>query len=439
MTMLYIVLMLVAFGGYANKKYVLFLVCMLGLVSRFFMLDTTEDVIATIKGSDLALFLMFVLLPIAYKRAKYLFSVHGDSLARWTYIFLAFYVLELFVTVFLGHENFFNSLKVIRSAFFMCGFFILRIIPLDYYKRFLKIALWITLIQTALYFLQFVGVSILSGERDIPEDADYYKTNIPTLALLFICLLWNFEYLKKKRFILIAVLFAVVLASFVRGTIIAVLFGLFYYTAFISKGRKRFFMMILLLITIPLALRFINKKAEISGSSQRGLEEIELVINQRNHPETISSEDGTLAFRIAMLFERADWLKNNPKYLLTGVGTMHEDSPKTLQMFDFSLGTRNEERFYGRTIIESGDIAWVPIVLRYGIIGVFIHLMMFFLLFHVTRKRKDLLVMFSVYAIIAFMRTLDGAYFELPSLVFIHMLLFVIVSRSNLENKPLIL
>jgi len=421
--------------GYLNKQYVLFLVCMLGLVSKFFMLDRTEDVIGATKGSDMALVLILILLPVVYSKNKALFSIRGDSLARWTYIFLSFYVIELIITLIIGHESLFNSLKVIRVPLFMCSFFILRTIPIKCYQKFLKIALWITLIQSVLFFLQFVGIKLISGERDVSEDADYYITNTPTLTLLFLFLLWKFERLGKMRFFLIAVLMAVVLSTYVRGTIIAVLMGFVYYATFINRKKKRIVTIALLLLIIPLSLQYINKKTEVTGESHKNLEEIEYVVNQRNNMENISNEGGTFSFRIAMLYERIEWLRNNPKYLLTGVGTMHEDSPQTLQMFDFVLGTYNEDRFYGRTIIESGDIAWVPIVLRYGLIGVFIHFMMFFLLFNVTRHRKDLLVMLSAYAIVVFLRTLDGPYFETPGLVYIHALLFALVSRANNEKN----
>jgi len=279
----------------------------------------------------------------------------------------------------------------------------------------------------------------LSGERDVLEDADYYITNTPTLTVLFLFLLWRIDYLGKKRFFLIAVLLAVVLSSYVRGTIIAVLLGFAYYSTFVGRRNNRFITITLLLLFIPLALRYVNKKAEITGSSHKNLEEIGYVLNQRSNMGNISGEDGTFSFRMAMLYERIDWLRDNPRYLLTGVGAMHEDSPKTLQMFNFSIGTYNKERFYGRTIIESGDIAWVPIVLRYGLIGVFVHIMMFFLLFNVSRKREDLLVMLSAYAIAVFLRTFDGAYFETPSLLYIHTLLFAIVSRANSENKPMLM
>lgn len=432
--------MLIAFVGYVNKKYVLFLVCMLGLVSKFFMLDKTEDVLIAVKGSDLALVLILVLLPITYYRNKALFSIRGDTLVRWIWIFLSFYVIELIITLIIGHESLFNGLKVIRSSFFMLGFFVLRDIPIKCYQKFLKIALWITLIQSVLFFLQFVGINLLSGQRDVSEEADYFVTNIPTLTLLFLFLLWKFDYLEKKRFFLIAVLVVVVLSTYVRGTIIAVLLGFAYYSALINRQKKRVVTIALLLLTIPLAMQFINKKSEITGSSHRNFEEIESVFNQRVNMEDVTDgKDGTFLFRMAMLSERIDWIRNNPKYLLTGVGTMHEDSPKTLQMFDFVLGTYNEDRFYGRTIIESGDIAWVPIVLRYGLIGVFIHFMMFFLLFKVSRKRDDLLVMLSAYAIVVFLRTFDGAYFETPGLVYIHALLFALVSRANSENKPMLM
>ena len=175
------------------------------------------------------------------------------------------------------------------------------------------------------------------------------------------------------------------------------------------------------------------------SNSGNGLEEIGYVLKQSGDFSQIDISNGTFSFRMAMLTERIVWLLDNPRYLLTGVGTMHEDSPKTLQMFDFRIATRNEDRYYGHTIIESGDITWVPIVLRYGLLGVFVHIMLFLILFINTRNRKDTLVMLAAFTICLFVGTFDGAYFEIPLNVYILSFLYAVVSRSNYENRLLLI
>lgn len=417
------------------------MVCLFGLTTKFFMLDRTKDVIATIRGSDMALFLILLLLPVVYIRNKSIFSVRDDKLSRWTYIFIAFYLLELLITTILGNETWFNSLKVVRVSFFMWGFFILRAIPIASYKKFLKIALWITLAQGVLYFLQFEGVMLLADgneESVVFGSPEFSAMNIPTLTVLFLFLQWNMNFLGKKKFILFAILLVLALSTFVRGTIIAILLGLAYYFIFISKRNRRVVIAFLLLLVIPLALRVISEKSVTSGHN-RALEDVEYVYGQRHNIKEIDKSRGTFSFRIAMVAERVVWLSTHPQYFLMGVGTMHEDSPRTLSMFDFSTGTTNEDRAYGYTVIESGDITWVPIILRYGLIGIVIHVIMFVVLFLSTWKRNDLLVMLSPLVIYMFLRTFDGPFFESPVEVFLLALYYAMVSSANLRQEKMLM
>lgn len=437
----YLILFIAGFISYFNRKYVFFLLCVLGLMTKLFMLDSSASGELAIKGDDLSLALFIVLLPFAYSRNHNVFSIHHDPLSRWVYIFMALYWVELIITVAFGREGLFNSLKVIRVSFVMWSFFIFKTIPIEEYKFFLKVALWITLIQGVLYLLQFAGVRILAGGGDdelIFGMAGYTAINIPTLTVLFIFLLWKMDYLKENRLYLFVFLLGLVFLRFVRGSVVSVLIGLAYYAFIKSEKKRRIPVILAFLVIIPVASWVIDSKSEASNHSS-GLEDIMHVIKNRDDFTMIDRTNGTFSYRIAMLTERVVWLFDHPEYVLTGVGTMHEDSPKTLQMFHFNIGTHNEERALGYTIIESGDITWVPIVLRYGFVGVIIHVMMFVVLFQVTRKRKDLLMMVAAYSICLFTGSFDGAFFEMPLRVYLLTLYFAIVSRANVYKKQMIM
>lgn len=437
----YLILFIAGFISYYNRKYVIFLLSVLGLMTKLFMLDTSVSSGLNIKGDDLSLVLFIILLPFVYSRNKNVFSIHHDPLTRWVYIFMALYWVELLITVAFGREGLFNSLKVIRVSFVMWSFFVFKTIPIEDYKQFIKVALWITLIQSVLYLLQFAGIRILAGGGDkelFLGEARYTAINTPTLTTLFIFLLWKMDYLKKYRFYLFVFLLGLVFLRFVRGSVISVLIGIAYYAFVKSEKKRRIPVILAFLVIIPVASWVIDSKSEASSQSG-GFEDIMNVIKNRSDFTMIDKANGTFSYRIAMLTERVVWLTEHPEYLVTGVGTMHEDSPKTLQMFNFSIGTHNEERALGYTIIESGDITWVPIVLRYGLVGVIIHVMMFVVLFQVTRKRKDLLIMIAAYSICLFAGSFDGAYFEMPLRVYLLALFFAIVSRANVYKKQMIM
>lgn len=443
-TSIYFVLFLVAFFSYINKKYIPFLVCVFGMMSRLFLLDTFPDVI--IKGDDFALVLFVALSFVVYSRDKNVFSVNKDPLTRWIYLFIALYVLEMIATVIVGRESLANSLKVIRGPLVILGFFVFKSIPIDNYKKFLKIIVVISFVQGFLYYLQYLGITVLTGGGHAMEEglkigvADGGAINIPTFTFFILYFLLEAKYLKEKKVYYFIFFLSLVFATFIRAWIVSAIIGFVYYVLFIIKssknGRSKRIILILalLFILLPLTMTIFKSKSEVRSSEEGAFSTIVSSGGDFSNLDTHS----TMTFRFAMLVERWYFLFDNPQYLLTGVGTMHEDSPLTLSMFNFILGSPNEDRFLGRCVIESGDITWVPITLRYGLIGVLIHIMMFFVLFKNTRKRNDVLVILSSYAICIFLQTFDGAYFDRSVNVYMLSLFYAIVSRSNYENKPLL-
>lgn len=439
MIIVYLLLFVIAFFAYYKKYYTIFLICALGLLTNFFMLNINTNNL-NIQGSDFALILFIGLLPLVFLRNRNVFRCN-DQLTKVVYCFLFLYILELFFSVILGIETLINSFKVIRTSQIMWAYFIIKSIPIEESKRFLKIALSITLVQGVFYLLQFAGINLLSGRRNqelLFGTAGSSPINIPSLTFLFIFLIWKFNYLHSKRIVIFSYLIFLVLLTFVRGSVLAVIFGLAY-LAFVNSGRKyRLPVVLAFLLLLQISTRVIDAKSKY-GNYSSATDEISYVLNNIHDFSNIDQSAGTFSFRVALLSERVVWLLDNPMYLVTGVGTMHEDSPRTLTMFNFEIGTRNIGRHYGQTIIESGDITWAPIVLRYGLIGVIIHLLMFIILFINARKRKDALVILAAFMICMFLRSFDGAFFDLPFYVYLLAFCYSLISRSNLEHKPFLM
>ena len=440
MIVVYLFLCVIAIFSYFQKKYVVFLVCYLGLMTHLFMLDHSE--IEIIRGSDLCLFMVLFLLPFVYRNNKDIFKIRGDRLTKWIYVFMAFYWAEFFFTVISGTETFFNSLKVIRVSFFLWSFFIFRSIPLVNFGQFLMIALKITIIQSFLFFLQYAGINILAGnglESEASQDLGFKMTlNTPLLTMFYVFYAFKAESLKGKRLVVAGLMIAMTLLTFVRGRIISLFIGIVYYIIAIAGKKQRRSLIIGLVCLLPLVAVVITQKSEGSGGESASSQITEVVSNVSDIG-AINKNSGTFTFRFAMLAERIIYLVENPEYLLTGVGTMHEDSPRTIQQFDFVIGTINEDRALGRCLIESGDITWVPIVLRYGLIGVLIHLMILLIIIQESRKRKDLLVILSAFYIVVILGSFNGSFFENPTSLFLLALFYAIISRAKLENKKLVL
>ena len=168
-------------------------------------------------------------------------------------------------------------------------------------------------------------------------------------------------------------------------------------------------------------------------------QEIQLLFSGVDNLRRVGDEGGSSIFRMAMLIERIDYLVKNPQYLLFGVGAIHEDSPNCYNRFDFTLGTRNEGRMFGKCLIESGDITWVPVSLRYGLAGVAIHLTILIIIAKLARKRKDTLKILFPLIIFIFLKSFSGPLFENPIRCIELVIYMSLLTRCSAEKKELIM
>lgn len=81
----------------------------------------------------------------------------------------------------------------------------------------------------------------------------------------------------------------------------------------------------------------------------------------------------TFMFRIALIAERADYLISNSGKMVFGVGPMHENTAQ--KHFNFRIGTGNIDSNgqYITCQLDSIDTVWGPLLIRYGFIGLVLH------------------------------------------------------------------
>ncbi len=78
---------------------------------------------------------------------------------------------------------------------------------------------------------------------------------------------------------------------------------------------------------------------------------------------------GNMSFRMLMLSERMYYLNQHPQYAVFGIGNIQESDLKQ-QLFHIGLKSKNG----GVTQLDTGDIAWVLLFLRYGYLGTLIYI-----------------------------------------------------------------
>ena len=435
MTIVYIILTILSVFLYLKKKYLPFILCYTALMTELFLLDTIGS---SIRGSDLCFFMNFILFPVAISRRRKE-NIDDKKINKVIKLFIGFILFEFALTCFTGADSVSYALKVIRVPLMFFAYYPFSTIPLDTYKRFIKIMLWGTIIQGILFLLQFVGINLLAGRFDSEAFAFAFALNIPTFTYFFIFFSLDTHYIKKYKYPLLAFLFVILLFTYVRSVIISLIVCIIIYVVTI-RGLKRSMPIIMALVIIaPIAMGVLEKKSAVSGSSMSTGEEIQLLFTGVDNLRQVGNEGGSSIFRFAMLIERFDYLIQNPEYLMFGVGAIHEDSPNCYNRFDFALGTRNEGRMFGKCMIESGDITWVPVTLRYGLVGIAMHLFIIITIAKLARKRNDVLKILFPLIIFFFMKSFNGALFEKPWGCIELVLYLSLLTRCNAEKKELII
>lgn len=430
MNYIYILIAISALLCYIRKSYTTFLLLYFALMTKIYMFDTISEVSAF--GEDLGMLISILLIPIICIDKSYIYRFKSNIFTIYIYIYIIFYIVEFLITVHLGYDNYTDAFKVIRKSFIFLSFFIFATIPTDSIMSFAKIAFGITSIQCVFFIMQLWDVSILRGYDQEQFSQNSCYTNTPTLLHYLVFVIPFMKCSTKLKVFLFVLFLVVIFMSRIRGNIIA-LFVAFSYLIIKQKPTKKTLVYVLLILfMIPIAIKVIDNKSMIGRADV--VSDITNVADRKFSYSQYDHSNGTFAFRIAMLSERWNYLINNKQYMILGVGAIHEDSPNCYNRFNFYLGTNNEERYWGQCLIESGDITWVPILLRYGIAGVVVHLVFFVIIFFEANRRKDRLICVCAIIIFYFIRSFDGSFFESYVELWSMSILMSLLCRKSIEK-----
>ena len=433
-----VIVTVLAYIAYARKRYDWMLISFVFLLTGGYMLLPTAE--HSVKPQDLLTLVLIIITVVEMSKARHYLRLKGDDFARLVVILLCYHVFEYIVTVMTGAEGMTNALKVMRVNALYLLYFLYRKMPADAVRSFFFINMKIAIAMGILFYLQVVGVEgILQGRVDEAESASDQVRYM------------NAPFMYSTYFI-----YAVIAP---RQSIAARVAGIIFWGGMLVLGMTRSsFLTIGLVIVIYLIIKQSFRLAatlavlavaayfvvlpvfqyrDSQGHGTSTVEDIQLVL-RGGDAVTMGESGGTFSFRIGMLLERFDYLVENPEYLLTGVGDIHEDSPNCYRRFNFTLGTVNAGRTYGHCIIESGDIAWVPLLLRYGLIGIFLYVWAYVIWFRrgfrfVRRETDIIFVIFALTVVSNFLGSFIGAGFTTANGLFSFVLYLAYLRTRNIE------
>ena len=420
-----------------NKSAVLF--CLTAIVTNSFGFVDPEGM--SIKSTDVVLVFVFFTLIAGYFKNKSFFNVKNDPFALIILIIVAYLLLNLIGTVALRIESPMNALKVVRPFFAYLLYFYVRTLKKKDFLNYVKLVFIASVIQGVFYYLQLFDINVLSGRVDEAEATGEITryANYPAMASFFVLYYVVLQKISFARKLFIIVFWGMMLIlGQMRGVVIALAatLGLFFflkrklkYVGYIAIGA-----IVYQFVVAPMfEYRTRNKISTMT--------EIKNVVSDPTNIFTRHSNEsssGNFSFRIAMLAERIIYISHHPQFIPFGVGCIHEES--AANNFVFQLGTSNDNYRFGIGMLSSADIAWVGLLMHYGLLGVSLYLLLFYLwaragLPYVRKSNDSLLITASLMVVSSFLLSFDSDNTSRTQAIMITIFYLAVIYRYNHDRK----
>lgn len=280
-----------------------------------------------------------------------------------------YFALEFIRTIILKEDFFSFALADYRTYILFFSFWLVQELKEWEIKRLLKQIASITIVSTVLFDLQpLLDIKILQHAN---ISATRFR-NIPYLAYFFMLLATiRLDFNRWKSVALVLVFLIAIILTQHRAVMIAYVFCVGLHLLVTKKGGRFMQYGLIGLVFALFAGEAIMTRFEDDKGNQSTIEDIKAVVNLDYESAVYNefeNENGTFSFRVLLLTERVDYMIKHPRSAVFGLGTRHEDSPKTKRQFDFFLGTTNHRGGIGQ--ISSGDLAWVNPLMRFGFFGI---------------------------------------------------------------------
>ena len=390
-TIISICLLLAALIQYNKGKYAWPLFILIFFASGAFIINLGE---APVKYKDYGILLLLGCCCIGFLRNSSFFSIKGLSGAKISALFLVFFVFEFLYAYLTNVDTIGNILAVSRDYLYALTYFVFRNSPVGELQKGIRLVFKGVIFACVLFVCQYFSHLELTNsyvaETNILAGNYRMQSTPPFIDLILLTVLF---YLRKMRgrWMLIVLLFGIFLISQNRTPIIALFLEIGLFILFARRTKYKIPIMIAAMVAFP----FVNSLLSSRSSEEGGASNMEVpvftYISQGDFQGLASQS--TFMFRIALIAERADYLISNPEKLLLGVGPMHEDTAQ--KHFNFRIGTANIDSHYQikTSQLDSIDTVWGPLLIRYGFIGLILHISIVVWMIIAFYKRREKPVM----------------------------------------------
>lgn len=350
---------------------------------------------AALKHFDIGILLLVICSLLGCKKYPHFFSVKNQSGAKLVILYLGFIVVEFVYSVLFSVDSIGGIITVLRESTGFLAFFVFRKIPYCQMEKAIKIIFKLFLISSIAFLFQFITHLQLTNSYVAEGSADYRMQMTPPYLSIILLYLVLFGQRCKHRLLYICLILGILIIAQNRTPIVSFFMQVCIFLLIGSHFKHKTVLVILMLVIAPVLSSVFEKRE--TTSQDYSFQEVDVLSYLKSKDFVDLSHQSTFFWRIAHLAERADYLIEHPQYLLLGVGAIDEKSDNN--KFTFDIGTArhldNGEIYYYQ--LRSNDILWSPILIRFGLIGLVIHLFFILkamLLFFKERSHPLLMIAF---------------------------------------------
>ncbi len=393
-----------------------------------------------VKYTDFAVVYLLVVAFLNVIKGNHTFFKPQIKIYKVVTIIGIYITLEFIRTLVLQEEFFSLALANYRTYIPLFSFWLVQELKGQEVKHLLKQIAVITVISTVLFDLQpLLDIKILQHANI--EETRY--RNIPYLAYFFMLLATvRLDFNRGKTVALVLVFLIAVILTQHRAVMMAYVFCVGLHLL-MTKKRGSFLQYGMIgLVFFLFAGEAIMTRFEDDKSDRSTVEDIKAVVNL-DYESAVNNEfenaNGTFSFRVLLLMERVDYMLNHPRYTVFGIGTRHEDSPKTQEQFDFNLGTINHRTELSGQI-SSGDLAWVNPLMRFGFFGIALFLYLSWTIIRFLYKKRKIsdvsMTAFLFYLFLILISFKNDHLYRNMQMFFVYLLIeYIRYSNVNLRVK----
>ena len=386
-TIISICLLLAALIQYNKGKYAWPLFILIFFATGAFIVNLGAT---PIKFKDYGILLLLGCCFLGYLRNSSFFSIKGLSGAKISALFLVFFVFEFLYAYLTNVDSVGNILAVSRDYLYALTYFVFRKSPVEELQKGIRLVFKGVILSCILFVTQYITHSELTNsyvsETNMLEGNYRMQSTPPFITIILLVVLF---YLRKMRgrWLVIVLMFSILLISQNRTPLLALFLEIGLFVLLERKTKNKIPIMIAAMVAFPFVNSLLSSRSSEEGGTSNVNVPMLAYISQGDFQGLASQS--TFMFRIALIAERADYLLSNPEKMLLGVGPMHEDTAQ--KHFDFIIGTANVDS-NGQYIVsqlDSIDTVWGPLLIRYGFIGLILHISIVVWMILAFYKRRE--------------------------------------------------